>query len=141
MSIAANLFLLVGRALLLYAVAHASPLLVLGLAGSGRYAAAVVGASPRPAFVQAVRPRKGPPDDELGRSYFWYFLKGSLFSTGGFGNLPFLHQDLIAQGWAHGGRTSCRRMAVGQRQPWPERAVDGEPGLPERADGSAPGCR
>ena len=28
--------------------------------------------------------------------YFLLFLKASLFSTGGFSNLPSLHQDLIA---------------------------------------------
>ncbi len=32
--------------------------------------------------------------------YFWLFLKASLFSTGGFGNLPSLHHDLLARGWA-----------------------------------------
>src|SRR5438045_9701879 len=32
--------------------------------------------------------------------YFLLFLKASLFSTGGFSNLPSLHQDLIATGWA-----------------------------------------
>ena len=32
--------------------------------------------------------------------YFLLFLKASLFSTGGFSNLPSLHQDLIANGWA-----------------------------------------
>ena len=32
--------------------------------------------------------------------YFLLFLKASLFSTGGFSNLPSLHQDLLANGWA-----------------------------------------
>ena len=32
--------------------------------------------------------------------YFLLFLKASLFSSGGFSNLPSLHQDLIANGWA-----------------------------------------
>jgi chromate transporter len=32
--------------------------------------------------------------------YFLLFLKASLFSTGGFSNLPSLHQDLISAGWA-----------------------------------------
>src|SRR5256885_15530780 len=32
--------------------------------------------------------------------YFLLFLKASLFSTGGFSNLPRLHQDLLANGWA-----------------------------------------
>ena len=31
---------------------------------------------------------------------FLLFLKASLFSTGGFSNLPSLHQDLTANGWA-----------------------------------------
>jgi chromate transporter len=32
--------------------------------------------------------------------YFLLFIKASLFSTGGFGNLPSLHQDLLSNGWA-----------------------------------------
>ena len=32
--------------------------------------------------------------------FFWLFLKASLFSTGGMGNLPSLHADLIARRWA-----------------------------------------
>lgn len=32
--------------------------------------------------------------------YFLLFLKASLFSTGGFSNLPSLHQDLLGAGWA-----------------------------------------
>jgi chromate transporter len=50
--------------------------------------------------------------------YFWFFLKGSLFSTGGFGNLPFLHQDLIAHGWATE-EDFVQAMAVGQISPGP----------------------
>lgn len=50
--------------------------------------------------------------------YFWLFLKGSLLSTGGLGNLPFLHQDLLALGWA---RESdfITAIAVGQVSPGP----------------------
>ncbi len=32
--------------------------------------------------------------------YFLLFLKASLFSSGGFSNLPSLHQDLLGAGWA-----------------------------------------
>lgn len=32
--------------------------------------------------------------------FFWLFLKASLFSTGGMGNLPSLHADLLARRWA-----------------------------------------
>jgi len=32
--------------------------------------------------------------------YFWLFLKASLFSTGGMGNLPSLHADLLTHHWA-----------------------------------------
>lgn len=32
--------------------------------------------------------------------FFWLFLKASLFSIGGLGNLPFLNHDLLAMGWA-----------------------------------------
>ena len=31
---------------------------------------------------------------------FWLLLKASLFSTSGTGNLPILHGDLLALGWA-----------------------------------------
>jgi chromate transporter len=50
--------------------------------------------------------------------FFWYFLKGSLFSTGGFGNLPFLHQDLISQGWATE-QDFVQAIAVGNVSPGP----------------------
>ena len=33
-------------------------------------------------------------------AFFWVFLKASLLSTGGLGNLPFLHRDLLGLGWA-----------------------------------------
>jgi chromate transporter len=50
--------------------------------------------------------------------YFWLFLKASLFTTGGTGNLPVLHQDLIHLGWA---RESdfITAIAVGQVSPGP----------------------
>ncbi len=50
--------------------------------------------------------------------YFLLFLKASLFSTGGFSNLPSLHQDLLANGWAkeiYFGQS----IAIGQISPGP----------------------
>ncbi len=50
--------------------------------------------------------------------YFWLFLKASLFSTGGLGNLPFLHSDLIGLGWASEA-DFVTALAVGQLSPGP----------------------
>ena len=50
--------------------------------------------------------------------YFWYFLKASLFSTGGLSNLPSLHQDLIAAGWAEDADFG-RSVVLGQLSPGP----------------------
>lgn len=50
--------------------------------------------------------------------YFWTFLKASLLSTGGSGNLPFLHRDLIAFGWAQES-DFLTAFAVGQLSPGP----------------------
>lgn len=50
--------------------------------------------------------------------YFWLFLKASLLSTGGLGNLPFLHQDLMALGWAKEA-DFVTAIAVGQISPGP----------------------
>jgi chromate transporter len=50
--------------------------------------------------------------------FFVTFLKASLFSTGGFGNLPSLHQDLIGNGWASEADFS-KSLAVGQITPGP----------------------
>jgi chromate transporter len=50
--------------------------------------------------------------------YFWLFLKASLLSTGGLGNLPFLHQDLLARGWATEA-DFVTALAVGQMSPGP----------------------
>jgi chromate transporter len=50
--------------------------------------------------------------------YFLLFLKASLFSTGGFSNLPSLHQDLIANGWAKEGDFG-QSIAIGQISPGP----------------------
>ena len=50
--------------------------------------------------------------------YFLFFLKASLFSTGGFSNLPSLHQDMIASGWAV--ETDFgESIAIGQISPGP----------------------
>ena len=50
--------------------------------------------------------------------YFLLFLKASLFSTGGFSNLPSLHQDLIADGWATEADFG-QSIAIGQISPGP----------------------
>ncbi|MBN1372745.1 MAG: chromate transporter [Anaerolineaceae bacterium] len=50
--------------------------------------------------------------------FLWLFLKASLFSTGGLGNLPFLHQDLLALGWA-AEADFLTALAVGQVSPGP----------------------
>lgn len=50
--------------------------------------------------------------------YFWLFLKASLLSTGGLGNLPFLQKDLSALGWAHE-TDFVTALAVGQLSPGP----------------------
>lgn len=50
--------------------------------------------------------------------YFLLFLKASLFSTGGFSNLPSLHQDLISNGWANEADFG-QSIAIGQISPGP----------------------
>jgi chromate transporter len=50
--------------------------------------------------------------------YFLLFLKASLFSTGGFSNLPSLHQDLLADGWAQEADFG-QSIAIGQISPGP----------------------
>ncbi len=50
--------------------------------------------------------------------YFLLFLKASLFSTGGFSNLPSLHQDLLANGWAVEADFG-ESIAIGQISPGP----------------------
>jgi chromate transporter len=50
--------------------------------------------------------------------YFLLFLKASLFSTGGFSNLPSLHQDLVANGWATDTEFG-QSIAIGQISPGP----------------------
>jgi chromate transporter len=50
--------------------------------------------------------------------YFWLFLKASLFSTGGMGNLPSLHADLMARRWATE-RQFAESLMIGQISPGP----------------------
>jgi len=50
--------------------------------------------------------------------YFWLFLKASLFSTGGQGNLPSLYEDLLARGWADDTQFA-EALAIGQLSPGP----------------------
>ncbi len=50
--------------------------------------------------------------------YFLLFLKASLFSTGGFSNLPSLHQDLIGDGWATDAEFG-QSIVIGQISPGP----------------------
>jgi chromate transporter len=49
---------------------------------------------------------------------FWIMLKGSLLSTTGTGNLPIVHQDLLARGWATD-RQFAESLAIGQISPGP----------------------
>lgn len=50
--------------------------------------------------------------------YILLFLKASLFSTGGFSNLPSLHQDLLSAGWAVDAEFG-ESIAIGQISPGP----------------------
>jgi len=50
--------------------------------------------------------------------YFLLFLKASLFSSGGFSNLPSLHQDLLGAGWAVEADFG-ESIAIGQISPGP----------------------
>ncbi len=50
--------------------------------------------------------------------FFWLFLKASLLSTGGLGNLPFLNKDLINIGWAKSS-DFVTAIAVGNVSPGP----------------------
>ncbi|MBX3012570.1 MAG: chromate transporter [Caldilineaceae bacterium] len=51
-------------------------------------------------------------------TYFWIILKASLFSTGGTGNLPSIHADLLARGWATD-QQFAEALAIGQISPGP----------------------
>lgn len=50
--------------------------------------------------------------------FFWLFFKATLLSTGGLGNLPFLHKDLIPLGVATES-DFVTAIAVGQLSPGP----------------------
>lgn len=50
--------------------------------------------------------------------YFLLFFKATLFSSGGFSNLPSLHQDLLANGWATEADFG-QSLAIGQISPGP----------------------
>ncbi|MBC8077424.1 MAG: chromate transporter [Chloroflexales bacterium] len=50
--------------------------------------------------------------------FFWLLLKAALVSTSGVGNLPILHNDLLARGWASE-RTFAEALSVGQVSPGP----------------------
>jgi chromate transporter len=50
--------------------------------------------------------------------YLVLFIKASLFSSGGFSNLPSLHQDLISEGWAIEADFG-QSLAIGQLSPGP----------------------
>ena len=50
--------------------------------------------------------------------YFWLFFKASLVSTGGTGNLPSLHADLLPKHWATE-RQFGEALTIGQVSPGP----------------------
>ena len=50
--------------------------------------------------------------------YLLLFIKASLFSSGGISNLPSLHQDLLAEGWAVEANFG-QSLAIGQISPGP----------------------
>ncbi len=50
--------------------------------------------------------------------YFWIFLKATLLSTSGLGNLPSLHDELVPSGWATE-QDFAESVAVGQIAPGP----------------------
>ena len=50
--------------------------------------------------------------------FMWLFLKASLFTTGGLGNLPLLHKDLMGLSWAKES-DFLTAIAVGQISPGP----------------------
>ncbi len=50
--------------------------------------------------------------------FFWLMLKAALFTTGGSGNVPILHQDFLARGWATD-QQFAEALAIGQITPGP----------------------
>jgi len=49
---------------------------------------------------------------------FWVMFKAALLSTSGAGNLPIVHQDLMAKGWATD-HQFAESLAIGQISPGP----------------------
>jgi chromate transporter len=49
---------------------------------------------------------------------FWIMFKAALLSTSGNGNLPIVHQDLLARGWATD-HEFAESLAIGQISPGP----------------------
>src|SRR5213078_17214 len=50
--------------------------------------------------------------------FFWSMFNASLLSTSGSGNIPILHQDLLARGWATE-QQFAESIAIGQISPGP----------------------
>jgi chromate transporter len=50
---------------------------------------------------------------------FWLFLRGALFSFGGLGSLPFLHQELVEHGKLLSEETFAAALAIGRISPGP----------------------
>ena len=50
--------------------------------------------------------------------YFLIFFKATLFSSGGFSNLPSVHQDLLASNWANEAEFA-KSLSIGQISPGP----------------------
>src|SRR5262245_66249350 len=50
--------------------------------------------------------------------FFWLMFKAALVSTSGSGNLPIVHQDLLAKGWATE-HQFAESLAIGQISPGP----------------------
>jgi chromate transporter len=53
-----------------------------------------------------------------GPTLFWLLLRASLLSSGGLGNLPLLHQDVLSRHWA-GDRDFATALVIGQVAPGP----------------------
>jgi chromate transporter len=49
---------------------------------------------------------------------FWIMFKAAMLSTSGTGNLPIVHQDLLARGWADD-HQFAESLAIGQISPGP----------------------
>lgn len=56
--------------------------------------------------------------DEHSLLFFYLALKASLFSTGGFGNFPSIHADMLLRDWATE-RQFAESMMIGQIAPGP----------------------